>query len=182
MLPSRPASRINRFHFHVRRYGSTPPTSATGTVGLMFVLIPRTLFGLFGMDDPVALSLGDELLAYLSVSGLFIMVALAYTGGLQGTGDTRSPLYISLTSQVALPLGLCALIQHLRGLHPSDIWVAILLGHFSRSVLSMLRFRQGKWRDTVVEIAPQRKGGVLGRMPELRWQRNRTGLHHWLFS
>jgi hypothetical protein len=44
MLPSRPASRINRFH--VRRYGSTPPTSATGTVGLMFVLIPRTLFGL----------------------------------------------------------------------------------------------------------------------------------------
>ena len=127
-----------------------------GTVGLMFVLIPRTLFGLFGMDDPVALSLGVELLAYLSVSGLFITVALAYTGGLQGTGDTRSPLYISLTSQVALPLGLCALIQHLRGLHPSDIWVAILLGHFSRSVLSMLRFRQGKWRDIVVEIAPQR--------------------------
>jgi putative MATE family efflux protein len=127
-----------------------------GTVGLMFVLIPRMLLGLFGMDDPIALSLGVELLAYLSVSGLFITVALAYTGGLQGTGDTRSPLYISLVSQVVLPLGMCAVIQAVRGLRPSDIWIAILLGHLSRSVLSMVRFRQGKWRNIVVQIVPQR--------------------------
>lgn len=127
-----------------------------GTVGLVFVLIPRMLLGLFGMDDPIVLSLGVELLAYLSISGLFITVALAYTGGLQGTGDTRSPLYISLVSQVVLPLGMCAVIQAVRGLRPSDIWIAILLGHLSRSVLSMARFRQGKWRSIVVQIVPQR--------------------------
>ena len=33
-----------------------------------------------------------SLLRVLGVSGLFITVALTYTGGLQGTGDTRSPL------------------------------------------------------------------------------------------
>ena len=38
-------------------------------------------------------------------------VALVYTGGLQGTGDTRSPLFITLASQIAMPIGLCALIQ-----------------------------------------------------------------------
>ena len=41
--------------------------------------------------DPTVLALGRSLLRYLSVSGLFITVALTYTGGLQGTGDTRSP-------------------------------------------------------------------------------------------
>ena len=51
--------------------------------------------------------LGRQLLRYLSVSGLFITVALTYTGGLQGTGDTRSPLFITLVSQIAVPLGLC---------------------------------------------------------------------------
>ena len=50
--------------------------------------------------------LGTQLLRYLSVSAFFITVALTFTGGLQGTGDTRSPLYITLVSQVAVPMGL----------------------------------------------------------------------------
>ncbi|KPJ96599.1 MAG: hypothetical protein AMS18_00670 [Gemmatimonas sp. SG8_17] len=130
--------------------------SVAVTVGLLFLLIPRVLLGLFGMDDPAVVSLGVELLAYLSVSGLFVTVALSYTGGLQGTGDTRSPLYISLVSQVAVPLGICAVIQGVRGLHPGDIWLAIVLGHLTRAVLSMARFRQGKWRHIRVEIEPGR--------------------------
>ena len=93
-----------------------------------------------------------QLLRYLSVSGLFITVALSYTGGLQGTGDTRSPLYISIVSQVVVPIGLCSVLQAMRGLQPSDIWTAILLGHFTRAGLSMLRFRQGRWRHITVDL------------------------------
>lgn len=124
------------------------------SVGLLFLTIPRVLLGFFGMNDPIVVELGVQLLGFLSGSGLFITVALAYTGGLQGTGDTRSPLYISLVSQIVIPLGLCALIQSLRTLQPTDIWVAILLGHLTRSILSVARFRQGKWRDIDVNIAP----------------------------
>ena len=62
---------------------------------------PRTLLAIFGLDDPIVVALGPQLLRYLSVSGFFITVALTFTGGLQGTGDTRSPLFITLVSQVA---------------------------------------------------------------------------------
>jgi Na+-driven multidrug efflux pump len=86
----------------------------------------------------------------LSVSGLFVTVALAYTGGLQGTGDTRSPLYISIISQIVMPLGICFVIQQTGTLKPIDIWIAILVGHVTRCGLSVVRFRQGKWRDIVV--------------------------------
>jgi Na+-driven multidrug efflux pump len=123
-------------------------------IGVLFLTIPRTLLGLFGMTDPTVVGLGTQLLAFLSVSGLFVTVALTYTGGLQGTGDTRSPLYISIVSQVVVPVGLCALLQATRGLHPADIWMAILFGHMTRSALSVLRFRQGKWRGIRVELAP----------------------------
>ncbi|HYU77497.1 MAG TPA: hypothetical protein VEK56_00845, partial [Vicinamibacterales bacterium] len=82
----------------------------------------------------------------------FITLALVYTGGLQGTGDTRSPLFITLASQIAVPLGLCFFIQATRGLQPTDIWLAILLGHLTRCVLTIMRFRQGKWRHIKVEI------------------------------
>ncbi len=123
-------------------------------IGILFVAIPRSLLGLFGMTDPVVVGLGVQLLRFLSVSGLFVTVALTYTGGLQGTGDTRSPLYISIVSQIVVPLGLCTLFQATRGLRPADIWTAILLGHITRCGLSVLRFRQGKWRGIKVVVEP----------------------------
>jgi putative MATE family efflux protein len=125
-------------------------------IGAMFVLIPGYLLAIFGMTDPVVLSIGRLLLLYLSVSGLFITVALSYTGGLQGTGDTRSPLFISIISQVIIPLGLCTLFQALYGLDPAHIWMAIVVGHATRATLSVVRFKQGKWRSIAVDIEPAR--------------------------
>jgi putative MATE family efflux protein len=121
-------------------------------IGLMFILIPNVLLGVFGMKDPLVTSIGTQLLRYLSVSGFFITVALSYTGGLQGTGDTRSPLFISIVSQIAIPIGMCAIIQSMRPLHPTDIWLAIVLGHLTRAILSVLRFRQGKWQNIEVDL------------------------------
>jgi Na+-driven multidrug efflux pump len=84
-----------------------------------------------------------------------IAVALTYTGGLQGTGDTRSPLYISIISQIVVPLGICFVIQQTGSLDPIDIWIAILLGHATRCVLSVVRFNQGRWRGIAVRIEPR---------------------------
>lgn len=128
-------------------------------VGALFLTVPGLLLGVFGMKEPVVIEIGVQLLRFLSVSGLFITVALTYTGGLQGTGDTRSPLYISLISQIVVPLGLCAVFQATSGLTPSKIWLAIVLGHLTRAVLSVARFRQGRWVHIAVDIEPARSGG-----------------------
>src|SRR5215831_7995974 len=69
-------------------------------VGTLFLVIPHFLLSIFGMTDPQVTHLGQQLLGYLTVSGFFVTVALSYTGGLQGTGDTRSPLYISIVSKI----------------------------------------------------------------------------------
>jgi Na+-driven multidrug efflux pump len=92
----------------------------------------------------------------LAISGLFITVALTYTGGLQGTGDTKSPLYISIISQIIIPLGICFIIQRTSTLAPIDIWIAILAGHATRCVLTVLRFNQGRWRTIAVDIGGAR--------------------------
>ena len=76
-------------------------------LGLFFFFLPRQLLAVFGMNEPAVVEIGTQLLRVLSVSGLFITVALTYTGGLQGTGDTKSPLYISIVSQIVVPLGIC---------------------------------------------------------------------------
>ncbi len=124
--------------------------------GASFVLVPRALLAVFGMENQLVLELSVELLRYLSISGLFITVALAYTGGLQGTGDTKSPMYISIVSQVAIPLGMCFAIQQLSTLEPHHIWLAIVIGHFTRAVLSVGVFRREGWRDIEVDIGGAR--------------------------
>ncbi|HMG13437.1 MAG TPA: MATE family efflux transporter, partial [Gemmatimonadaceae bacterium] len=115
--------------------------------------IPRQLLAIFGMHDPAVVEIGVQLLHVLSLSGLFITVALTYTGGLQGTGDTKSPLYISIVSQIVLPLGICFVIQRMGTLHPIHIWIAILIGHATRCALSVTRFNQGRWRNIAVHIS-----------------------------
>jgi putative MATE family efflux protein len=134
--------------------------STAGVTGLLFLTAPHLLLAAFGMTEPRVVELGRQLLAYLALSGLFVTVALTYTGGLQGTGDTRGPLYISIASQVIVPVGLCAAIQALRGLQPSDIWTAIVIGHLTRASLSVIRFRQGRWRDIAVDIRPARPAAI----------------------
>ena len=123
-------------------------------IGSTFLLIPTHLLGVFGMEDPAVVDLGVQLLRYLAVSGLFITVALAFTGGLQGTGDTKSPLYISIVSQIVIPLGMCFTIQTLSTLDASDIWLAIVLGHLTRAALSAFVFKREKWKHIEVEMEP----------------------------
>jgi putative MATE family efflux protein len=124
-------------------------------LGLFFLFLPRQLLAIFGMNEPAVVEIGVQLLRVLSVSGLLIAVALTYTGGLQGTGDTKSPLYISIVSQIVVPLGICFVVQQTGALDPIDIWVAILAGHATRCALSVIRFNQGKWRGIAVDIQPQ---------------------------
>ncbi len=123
-----------------------------GAIGIIFLLFADQLLAFFGLRDPIVVQVGRQLLRYLSVSGLFITVALTYTGGLQGTGDTRSPLFITLIAQIVVPLGLCFYLQGTHQLQASGIWLAIVLGHFTRCVLSAARFHQGRWKNIAVHV------------------------------
>ena len=121
-------------------------------MAMTYLFLPQRLLGVFGIEDPIVLSLGGELLAFLSLSSLFVAAALSYTGALQGTGDTKSPMYISIFSQLVLPLSLCAALSATIGLLSWHIWTAIVLGHFTRAMLSIGRFGQGRWKEIEIDL------------------------------
>jgi Na+-driven multidrug efflux pump len=129
-----------------------------GTFATLFVLIPDKLLGVFGIEEPIVLGLGTELLGYLSLSALFVTVALNYTGALQGAGDTRSPFVITLISQLVVPIGYLTITQSTRALESTDVWGAILAGHILRCVLSVARFEQGRWVHIKVHIDEEAEG------------------------
>jgi putative MATE family efflux protein len=120
-------------------------------IGLVFAVFPRDLLTAFGIGDPIVMDLGVNLLRFLAVSGVFVSTALVFTGGLQGTGDTRSPLYISIVAQMVVPLGICLFATEFLGLEPLHVWLAIVIGHMTRAGLSYVRFRQGAWRSIRID-------------------------------
>ena len=95
----------------------------------------------------------QQLLRYLAVSGFFITVALSIPAGCREPATPAARCSSRSRRRSPCRIGMCTIIQMLRPLQPRDIWLAIVLGHFTRCVLSVLRFRQGKWRSIRVAMA-----------------------------
>lgn len=129
--------------------------AANAPLALAFFLAPEPLLGLFGLTEPGTLGLGASLLRYLAASTVFLTAAYVYTGALQGTGDTRGALLITLVSQLAVPIGWCAVLDAFQVLSAGGVWFAIVLGHMVRSGLAMERFRRGHWRRIRIGNRPE---------------------------
>lgn len=114
-------------------------------VGLLYLLIPKTLLGLFDVTEAHVVDLGRTLLAFLSVSGVMLALGLAMTGGLIGMGDTKRPMYIAFVTQIVVLIGLCELTQRLGLLTTTAIWAYITLSHGLRLLLTALVFRKGRY-------------------------------------
>ena len=120
-------------------------------IGLFFVFAPLTLFGLFGATDEPVFGYGKALLSCLFFSGIFLAPTLAMTGGLQGAGETKIPMFIALTTQF-ISLSACFIVYLSGALTPYVVWGVIVAGHIIRLALTTVVFRTDKWIDTKVGV------------------------------
>jgi len=123
-----------------RSYGSIVDDDS---LGYALETQTRPIYSRVASEGTVA-DIGRQLLRYLALSGFFISAALTFTGGLQGTGDTKSPLLITLVSQVAIPIGLCTVLQSMRQLQPgwNVVWARWVAA--ARNSSSVCTFGPGK--------------------------------------
>ncbi len=127
---------------------------ATATFfGLIFWTLPGPLLSIFALNDnPMVGEVARGLLQYLTFSAVFVVVMLAFTGGLQGAGDTRNPMYIAFVTQILILLGFCLAFQLADRLTAQVIWTAILISHGTRLVLTYVVFSRGRWRKIIVSL------------------------------
>lgn len=121
-------------------------------IGIIFWFFPAQLLSLFSATDGPILEIGISLLRYLTFSGVVLAVALALTGGLQGAGETKLPMYIAFLTQIVVLLGTCWWFDWHGTLTPAHVWMAIFISHLSRLLLTWLVFRTEQWAHTVVEL------------------------------
>jgi Na+-driven multidrug efflux pump len=104
-------------------------------------------FGLEAADEADVVAFGTSFLRYyLSISGIFLAMALALTGGLVGGGETMKTMWIGMISQIGILLGLCQALLLAGLLSPQSIWLSILISHASRYVLTLIAFNRTEWK------------------------------------
>lgn len=113
---------------------------AMSLTGLLFLLAPAWLIGLF-TTDPAVVQLGTTLLLVAAVFQLFDGAQVVATGVLRGLGDTRTPMVANLAGHwiLGLPVGytLCFTL----GYGVVGLWVGLSVGLIIVGV-----FLLGVWR------------------------------------
>ena len=113
-------------------------------IGAVFLIFPRTFVGIFTPDTTV-IEIGAIYLQFLSPTFGFIAFSLILGRALNGAGDTRSPMVITLVSQVGVGLGLVILLSHFIGLN--GIWLGIALSNVVQGIVMWLWYRTGRWKS-----------------------------------
>ena len=123
-----------------------------GIWAAVYWTLPDALLWLFKISQgSTVYEIGEELLSFLAFSAFFVAAALAITGGLQGAGDTKTPMYIAFLSQIVVLLGMCFVFQRMGILTATLIWTAVLTSHFIRFLFTAVMFQRGHWSNITVE-------------------------------
>jgi putative MATE family efflux protein len=114
------------------------------TAGLLFVVVPSFLLGLFTNADAVVVA-GAGALAVVGLGQPAQAAIFALGGSLRGAGDTRYPLIVSLVNWFVVRLPLSYVLAFPLGLGLTGIWAGVAADYFVRAVLLAVRFRSGAW-------------------------------------
>ena len=115
-------------------------------IGLTFVFFGHQLVGLYN-DDPAIIQLGGKILLLVAVMQPLQSSQFIIAGGLRGAGDTRATAVITfITVLLVRPISAIIFITVFHwGLEGA--WIAMVLDQLLRSILVLLRYQSGKWKQ-----------------------------------
>jgi multidrug resistance protein, MATE family len=116
------------------------------TLGGLFLLLREQLFHVFS-NDPEVLALGGALVISAAIFQLPDGLRMVSVGVLQGAGDTRPPMLISMIVLwgMFIPLTWWLVIEV--GATPAQAWLGGAVCYGLAALLLYVRFRSGRWQD-----------------------------------
>lgn len=111
----------------------------------VFYLIGSKAIYMMFFDDPSTIDIGIRVSRVLIAAIIFQVPSVVFVGALRGAGDT---LYTTMSSTVSVTIirtSVSYLFGYVLNFGIEGIWLGIVGDQVSRLVLSLTRFRKGKW-------------------------------------
>jgi putative MATE family efflux protein len=113
--------------------------------GIVFMVVPAALLGIFTLDDRVVAT-GVGALAVVGIGQPAQAVIFTLGGALRGSGDTRFPLVATIVNWFVVRLPLAYVLAFPLGLGLTGIWAGVAADYFVRAGLLAWRFNSGAWQ------------------------------------
>jgi len=114
-------------------------------LGLVFLSLRGVVFHVF-TDDAAVLVMGPALVTVIAVFGLPDGLRMLSVGVLQGAGDTRFPMFASMSVLWGLYVPGTWWMVTQRGADPTQAWIWGAVCYSVISAVLYLRFRSGAWQ------------------------------------
>lgn len=112
---------------------------------VLIVVLRRALMGLFTTDAQV-IAIGSEIMFLIALSQPVQADQFIISGGLRGTGDTKTTAVITLVTVLGFRSLIAILLINVLDLGLWGAWIALVVDQVIRTVLVALRFRSGAWK------------------------------------
>ncbi|MDP6612527.1 MAG: MATE family efflux transporter [Candidatus Hydrothermarchaeota archaeon] len=118
-------------------------------VGVILFIFPREFILFFTRDESV-IELGILYLRLVAISQPFLALTFVLTGALDGAGDTRRVMYITIFGLWFFRLPLAYFLGITMGYGVLGAWIAMIIDIFVRSLALVYRFKSKKWMEIKV--------------------------------
>lgn len=143
------------------RQGSVMAVGTSAAITLVLLIFGRHLFELF-TDTPELIDLAVRMIRVLAVGYICIAVTQVLGGVMRGSGDTVTPMWITMISTIALRIPVAYGIAwftrsaaYPNG-RPEAIYISLLVSWSMGALISYVVFRRGKWRRVAQKVVDQK--------------------------
>jgi Na+-driven multidrug efflux pump len=118
------------------------------SVGVLVIVFAPAIAGLFSSDSDV-LRYGTSCLRILGLGVPMYAVGMIVTQALNGAGDTRTPTVINFICFWVLQIPLAYWLATSLSLGPNGVFWAIFVSESLVTILGVIVFRRGRWKQQV---------------------------------
>ena len=116
-----------------------------GVVGLSFVLLARSIVGIFTRDAEVA-RYGIMALRTVAYGFIFYAYGMVLSQSFNGAGDTWTPTRLNLVAFWLFEIPLAWVLAYRVGLGPHGVFWAVTAAFSLFALLAAIVFRRGTWK------------------------------------
>ena len=120
-----------------------------GLFALAFLTGPGFFIQLF-TSEPGVIAAGTECLRLISYGFLFYAMGMVMVQAFNGAGDTRTPTWMNFFCFWMLEIPLAYILAMVAGFEEQGVYMAIVIAESSLSILGIILFRKGKWKNSKV--------------------------------
>lgn len=118
-------------------------------LGLLFFFLGEQIVALYS-DESAVIAMGGQILKIVALVQPFQSSQFILAGALRGAGDTRATAVITFLTVLLVRPGLALLAIYKFDWGLLGAWIALVVDQVLRSILVLIRYNSGKWKDVRV--------------------------------